>query len=214
MFTHGKISCILFLLFLSISAQAKEKFGIDLGVGIKGGLNANVVTGAGLKNQISTDPHAGFFAHLNKRLLGIQIEAVWTQNHIVTDSTFYGIYKQYYRKAEDSLNAGSFKFNTISLPLLLNIKPLPWLWLQVGPEFTANIGVADKNQILKSGVRIINQQDYKIIGGVWVQFGGKAPLIRVNCGLRYVGGLTNINSLNTTKPWQNQMIQLHLGLGY
>jgi hypothetical protein len=214
MFTMKKI--VLFILFTTLlqSAFAKQKFGIDLGIGVKGGLNLNKVQGLGWQNQYSTDPHAGFFMHLNKRHVGFQIEAVWSQSHIITDSSFMGLYKQYLQNADDSVNAEAFRFSTISIPILLNIKLTQWLWLQAGPQFNANVSVADKNHIIKSGVDIINKQSYSAVGGIWIQFGGNAPLLRVNLGARYIAGLDNLNSLNNKEIWKNQMVQLHLGISY
>ncbi|MCC7028911.1 MAG: PorT family protein [Chitinophagaceae bacterium] len=206
----------LFLLFANILqwSFAKQKFGIDLGIGVKGGLNMNKVQGLGWQNQYSTDPHAGFFMHLNKRHAGFQLEAVWSQSHIITDSSFTGLYRQYLQNADDSVNAESFRFSTISIPILLNIKLTQWLWLQAGPQFNAHVSVADKNRIIKSGLDIINKQSYSAVGGIWIQFGGKAPLIRVNLGARYIAGLDNLNSLTNKEIWKSQMVQLHLGISY
>ncbi len=202
------------MIFTAMQVQGKQKFGIDLGIGVKGGLNLNKVEGKGWKNYYSTDPHAGFFMHLNKRHVGFQIEAVWSQSHVVTDSSFAGLYHQYLQKAEDSIQAESFRFSTISLPVLLNIKLAQWLWIQAGPQFNAHVSVTDKNHILKSGLEIINKQSYSAVGGVWIQFGGNAPLLRVNLGARFIAGLDNLNSLNRSQIWKSQMVQIHLGLSY
>lgn len=200
------------------AAFSKEKFGVDLGIGVKGGLNFNKVVASEWKDKFSTDPHAGFFAYLNKRRLGIQIEAVWTQNHITTDSTFYGLYHQYYNQAADSLNNGTFRFSTISIPLMLNFKLTQFLWIQLGPQYSANVSVVDKNHIIKSGTTIIKDGNFNLVGGLWFQFGGKAPLLRVNAGVRYVSGINNMSNLHTitgdTPDWKNQMIQVHVGISY
>lgn len=200
--------------FAVFSSYGKKKFGIDLGIGLKGGLNLNKVQGFGWKNNYATDPHGGFFMHLNKHRLGFQIEAVWSQSHIITDSSFTGLYHQYLQNADDSVNAESFRFSTISIPILLNIKLTQWLWIQAGPQFNAHVSVADKNHIIKSGLDIINKQSYSAVGGVWVQLGGNSPALRVNLGARYVAGLDNLNSLSTTHIWKSQMIQIHLGISY
>jgi hypothetical protein len=208
---------IVFLFFISIlcfRAEAKQKFGIDLGLGLKGGINLNKMQGLGLKNTYNSDPHAGFFIHLNKRHMGFQLEAVWSQNHMITDSNFKGFYNQYIQNFDDSLSEESFRFSTISIPILLNIKLTQWLWLQAGPQFNANINVANKHNIIKSGLDIIKQQSYSAVGGVWVQFGGKAPVLRVNLGARFIAGLDNLNYLTKVEVWKNQMIQIHLGISY
>lgn len=204
---------ILFSFILN-NAFAKQKFGTDLGIGIKGGLNFNKIQGKGWQEQFATDPHAGFFMHLNKRHVGFQIEANWSQNHIITDSSFKGLYNQYLQNFDDSLGGESFRFSSISIPILLNIKLTQWLWIQAGPQFNANINVTDKNNIIKSGINVINQQSYSAVGGIWIQFGGNAPLLRVNLGARFIAGLNNLNTLNSVQQWKNQMVQLHLGISY
>lgn len=201
-------------LFLSQQTAARSAFGTDLGIGIKGGLNFNKVTGKGWRDVYHTDPHAGLFLHVNRKHIGLQIEGVWTQHRLTVDSSFEGLYSQYLQQGIDSLNAASFRFTTISLPILVNIKLTQFLWVQAGPQFSANVSVTDKNQIVRSGQNIINAQDYSAVGGLWFQFGGKAPLLRVNAGIRYIYGLTNLNRLSMNPMWQNQQVQLHIGISY
>lgn len=199
---------------LSITVFGKEQFGVDLGVGAKVGLNVNRMNGEGLTNVYHTDPHAGFFVHVNKHRIGVQIESIWTQTTIVSDTSFHRIYQQYYNNAMDSLKEGSFRFSMISIPILLNLKLTQKLWIQLGPQYMGNITMVDKNDIIKSGVSIIEKKNFNFIGGLWFQLGGKAPLLRVNAGLRYVAGLNNMNSLLASSTWKSQMIQLHIGIGY
>ncbi len=212
-----KILLFTLLLIACFSMQAKEKFGIDLGVGIKAGLNFNKVVASEWKDEFRTDPHAGFFVFVNKYRLGVQLEALWTQNHMTTDSSFYSLYKDYWNQGVDSLNNGTFRFSTISIPILLNIKLSQFLWLQGGPQYSANVNVVDKNKILKSGQDIIKAGNFNLVGGLWLQFGGKAPLLRVNAGIRYVSGINNVSNLESVKgksEWKNQMIQVHVGINY
>lgn len=201
-------------LFLAIETGAKQAFGTGLGLGIKGGLNFNKVTGKGWLDVYHTDPHAGLFLHVNSKHIGLQIEGVWSQHRLTVDSSFEGLYKQYLQQGIDSLKAASFRFTTISLPILLNIKLTQFLWVQAGPQFSANVSVTDKNRILRSGQNIINAQDYSAVGGLWVQFDGKGPLLRINAGIRYIYGLTNLNRLSMNPMWQNQQVQLHIGISY
>lgn len=208
------VTLLAFLLFITTSLHAKQKFGLDLGVGVKGGLNVNRMTGKGWTQAYHTDPLVGFFAHLNKRHFGIQIEALWNTNTVVSDSSFRRLYQQYYNNVIDSLEEGRFRFSMISIPILLNIKLTQKVWLQLGPQFMGNVSMTDKNHLLKSGVRIIESKNMTMVGGLWYQFGGEAPLIRVNAGLRFVSGINNMNHIYESSVWKSQMIQLHLGLSY
>jgi hypothetical protein len=211
---------IIFILFIVtvLPAQAKQRYGIDLAVGLKGGVNMNQMTGKGLKNVYSTDPHLGFFAHLNKKRIGIQVESVWSQNRIVTDSTFYGFYKQHFRSVSDSLSAGRFRFQTLAIPVLLNIKLHERIWVQVGPQFTSHVNLLDKNKILKSGIVVIEDGAVNGVAGIWLQFGGKNPVLHMNAGARFIMGVNNMSELVTNagnvEKWRNQMIQIHLGVSY
>lgn len=208
---------LLLVVCCAMMMQAKEKFGVDFGVGVKGGLNFNTVTADSWKQQYSTDPHAGFFAYLNKYRLGIQLEGIWSQNAMTTDSSFYGLYNQYYNNAQDSLKKGTFRFTTISIPLLLNIKLAPFLWLQGGPQYSANVNVIDEDHILKSGRDIIKAGNFNLLGGLWFQLGGRTAPFHVNAGIRYISGINNLSNLDTVtganEEWRNQMIQVHIGVG-
>ncbi len=200
------------------TAEAKDKFGFDTGIGVKAGLNFNKVVSSEWKDRYSTDPHAGIFAYVNRYRLGLQIEALWTQNSITTDSSFYGLYQQYYNQANDSIKNGTFRFSTISIPILLNIKLAQFLWLQGGPQYSANVQVIDKDKILKSGVDIIQSGNFNLVGGIWMQFGSKNASVHPNIGIRYISGINNMSNLNTItgdeSEWKNQMIQLHIGLSF
>lgn len=210
----NKMLLFLAIIILPTQLLAREKFGIDLGIGAKAGLTFNKVKGYGWRDIYKTNPHAGFFANLNKRRIGIQLEAVWSQSTMVTDTSFHGVYQQYYRNIEDSLTVGSFKFQSITIPILLNIKLSQFLWIQLGPQFNANVSVIDKNKLLKSGLDIVNQNSYDVMSGLWFQFGGKAPLFRVNAGIRYIWGISNLNNLISERNWSNQMVQVHIGISY
>ncbi|HMN32190.1 MAG TPA: hypothetical protein PKA54_02330 [Chitinophagaceae bacterium] len=203
----------VFMLFNS-SLIAKDTFGTDFSIGLKGGLNFNKLNGQGWEQTFATNLQGGFFAHINKKHIGIQLEALYVQNAITTDSNFYGLYHQYTNNIFDSLTKGSFQFNSISVPILLNIKLAQWFWVQLGPQFDATLDVIDKKEILKSGSQILQQQNYSGVAGIWIQMGGKAPLIRVNFGARYITSLNNLSSFQTNDVWRNQRIQLHLGLSY
>lgn len=97
---------------------------------------------------------------------------------------------------------------------MVNIKLIRFLWIQVGPQFNAHVSVVDKDNVIKSGVDIINKQSYSAVGGLWVQLPGVMPLLRFNAGVRYVAGLNSLNSLSGTQMWRSQMVQLHVGIGF
>ncbi|MEZ5046574.1 MAG: outer membrane beta-barrel protein [Chitinophagaceae bacterium] len=169
-----KIILIILILLSYRGLNAKQKFGLDLNIGVKAGLNANKVLGKGWKDAYKTNPHAGFFIYLNKRKIGLHGEVIFSQNKMITDSSFYGLYHQYYNNIADSVNAGNlFRFTTVSIPILLNIKLLPSVWIQLGPQYSSHISVLDKNNLIKrSRQKIIRSQNsmifsYWFVASVW-----------------------------------------------
>jgi hypothetical protein len=187
---------------------------LDLSFGVKGGLQAQKMNGDGLKNVYSTGPLAGAFINLNKHRIGLQLESIWSQNEITTDSSFYGLYKQYYNRINDSLKVGNFRFQTISLPILLNIKLTQKFWLQLGPQYSSNVSIIDKSDLIESGIKILKNNNYNFIGGFWFQTGGESHSLKLNMGARIIVGLNNINTINTYEVWTNQIFQVHLGISY
>ncbi|HNB80939.1 MAG TPA: outer membrane beta-barrel protein [Chitinophagaceae bacterium] len=209
---------LLFVIVMSLQGSAREKFGIDFGIGAKAGLNFNKVVGSEWKDQFSTDPHAGLFAFVNTLRLGIQAEVFWSQSHITTDSSFYGLYHQYYNQLSDSLKNGKFQFTTISIPLLVNLKLAQFLWLQGGPQYTASVSTSDENHLLKSGIDIVKANNFNLLGGLWFEFGRRSSAIRLNAGIRYISGINSMSNMQTVtgdkQEWKNQMIQIHAGFNF
>lgn len=207
----------LLLILSTTTSFGKEKFGVDFGAGVKAGLNFNKVVASEWKNNYTTDPLAGLFVFVNKYRLGLQVEALWSQNHMTTDTSFYGLYHQYCNQVTDSFKSRTFRFTTISIPILVNIKLSQFLWLQGGPQYSQNVGVIDKNNLLKSGENIIKSNNFNLVGGLWLQLGSRTSHLRLNGGLRYISGITNMSTFSTIAgkaDWKNQMIQLHVGINY
>lgn len=200
------------------SADAKEKLGFNFGIGVKAGLNFNKVSATEWKDNYSTDPLAGIFMYANRHRLGIQLEVLWTQNTVTTDSTFYGLYQQYWNAGTDSFKNGTFRFTNISIPILINLKLTQFLWLQVGPQYAASVGVIDKDNVLKSGVKLVQSGNFNLVGGLWLQIGSKHAAVHPNIGIRYISGINNMSNLETvagqSAEWKNQMIQCHVGLSF
>lgn len=204
-----------FLFIFNETLSAREKFGLDLNIGLKAGLNFNRVSGKGWDEIYKTNPHAGLFVYLNKRRIGIHVESVFSQNSMTTDSSFYGLYKQFYNNALDSLSTGSFRFQTVSIPILVNLKVTQFLWLQLGPQYNANVSVIDRRQLLKTGLDIVSQNSFDMVSGLWLQLGSKkSPVFKVNAGLRYIWGISNLNNVLSNNAWKNQSVQLHIGINY
>lgn len=203
-------------MFLNANADKKtEIFGNEIGIGAKLGLNFNKITGEEWLQTYKTNPSLGFFAFINKKRYGFQFEALWSLNTMVSDSNFYGLYKQYYNISLDSLTQGTFNFHTISIPILFNYKITQWFWLQVGPQYTSLASVVDKDNLIKSGQTIIRTGEVSAVAGIWLNVGKVGPIPRINVGARYIAGISDINALSVQgNNWKNQRLQFHIGLGY
>jgi hypothetical protein len=213
-----KNAFLLFFLLISIAAFAdddKDKpYGYDILVGAKVGLNFNQIKGQDWLEGYKTNPVAGLFLAVNGWRYGVQIEGLWTMNSMTTDSTFAGLYNQYFNAAKDSLAIGKFSFHSISIPVLFNYKLNQILWIQVGPQYNSVISVLDKNDLIESGRTIFRKGELALVAGVWLSVGKVGPIPKFNLGGRFITGLNNLNELGDQSKWRNQRIQLHIGIGF
>ncbi len=213
-----KLFIFITLFVACFELSAKQALGLDIGFGAKAGLNFNKVVSKEWKDNFSTDPHAGLFIFFNTNRLGIQLEGVWSQQHITTDSNFFGLYNQYYNQLSDSLKKGTFQFSTLSIPLLVNLKLTQFLWLQGGPQYTASVSTIDQNKLLRSGEDIVKQNNFNLLAGLWFEFGSRQSAIRINAGLRYISGINSMSNMSTItgdkQEWKNQMVQAHIGFNF
>ncbi len=194
--------------------KTKEKYGYDIHVGAKVGLNFNQIKGKSWQEEYRTNPTAGLFLALNGHTLGIQIEGLWTMNTVVSDTSFAGLYNQYFKASADSLATGKFTFHSFSVPVLLNIKLNQILWVQVGPQYNSLLKVLDNDNLIANGRTIFRDGELSFVGGVWLNVGRVGPLPKFNLGGRFIAGLNNINELGDQTKWRNQSVQLHIGIGF
>jgi hypothetical protein len=169
------------------------------GVGIKAGANINKIDGKGLKEEFQYGYSLGGFAELyfnNK--WGIQPEVLWNQYQTQTTSDF-----------DDVIPGGTsdlkgIKLNYLSIPLLLNFRPVQFITLQAGPQFGILI---NKDQgLLKNGQQAFSSGDLSMLGGVQLNVG------KLKVGGRYQIGLNNINDIDNSTKWKNQGFQIYAGI--
>ena len=192
----------------------EEPWGYDLLVGAKVGLNFNKIENKNWQDEYSTNPNAGLFLALNGKRWGIQVEGLWTMNTMVTDTSFAGLYNQYFRATKDSLSTGKFTFHSFSVPVLLNYKLSQVLWIQVGPQYNSLLSVLDKDDLIESGRTIFRDGSLSAVGGLWLNIGRVGPIPKFNIGGRYIFGISNLNELGDETKWRNQRIQVHVGIGF
>jgi hypothetical protein len=177
-------------LLLSFVAAAQS-----LHFGVKAGTDLHKIDGQSFKDEFAFGYHAGVFAEINLTgKLNFQPEFYYSQVDVKTSSNFSDVY--------GINNITKVKLSYINIPVLFNIKPVPLLAFQLGPQFGIKV---DKNKnLLENGKDAFKSGDVGLVGGVQLSFS------KLKVYGRYVRGLNDISN-TTGGKWNNQTI--HLGIG-
>ena len=211
------LSAFVFLFQTNSFSQkndSSEPYGYDVHIGAKVGANFNKVIGEEWLETYNTNMLAGLFLGVNGRRTGIQIEGLWSMNTAVSDTSFGGLYSQYFQSGKDSVATGKFTFHTFSIPVLLNLKLNQILWLQAGPQYTTRISELDGDDLLESGKTVFSKGELAAVAGVWLNIGKVGPLPKFNIGGRFITSINNVNDLGDQAKWRNQRLQFHIGIGF
>ena len=192
------LTALALLTTLGVVAQRnnfKEGRESLINFGVKGGVNANKISGQSYKNGFNYNFQAGVFVQINfSKKIGLQPEV----NFVQTSSSFSEDASDVY---DDLFRDGSqkkAKLNYLEVPLLVNINigPTKKVKLQFGPAY----GGLLKQTIdsLKTNANLYKTSDWSAIGGFWIQL----PV--VNFGARYKLGLSDINAIDDRQTWKNQ----------
>lgn len=184
---------ILAILIISCDAALAQK----IHVGIKAGANVNKLTGKSFDDQFSFGYHAGAFLtiKLNKKF-AVQPEVLFNQINIDTSSNYSAIYQ--FNKVD------KVQLKYMSIPILLNFKPVKILTLQVGPQF--GILTNKSKTVVQNGKDAFKSGDFSMLGGAQVN------ISHLNIYARYAIGLSNLNNIDKQDKWTSQSIQLGVGL--
>ena len=179
-FSHS----IVLILLVSIPSFV---FAQGVGFGLKGGVNFANQSIQNITTESRTGFHGGgYFVFAFSENIALQPEVLFSsQGSDLPDV--------------DQLN----EFNYLSVPVLLQVKPISFLSFEAGPQFSflldaKNSGVSIKDEIKKS--------DFGIAAGTTLHL----P-IGLNAGVRYVWGFTNISELDNDSEIKNKMFQVFLG---
>ena len=185
------------VLLVFISVLSTTAFSQGFKIGFKGGATVNKLTGQSFNEQFSFGYHIGGFAEIGiTKKLGIQPEVLFTQSTVDTSSSFSAIYQ--FNKVNN------IKLQYLSIPLLLNYKPMKLVTLQLGPQFGI---LMNKNKTLvQNGKSAFKGGDFSMLGGVQLN------LLNFRFYGRYSVGLNNINDIDNKQKWKNQAIQLGVGI--
>lgn len=177
--------------------------------GVKAGIHMSQIDGHSWDQTFRVNLHGGMFLGVRGRSVGVQTEVNFNQNTYKTGSDFHQIFKSYYNDIKDSVKQGSFVVNTITVPLLFQVRPFLGVWLQAGPEYSMVLSVKDKDQLLTDTKAMFNRGAVNGVLGVWLQHGR-----HFNSGARYVFAVTDLNNSTIKDAWGGKSIQLHLGLNF
>lgn len=185
------------LVFLAVccmigSAAVAQKFHI----GVKGGANINKLDGKSFSDQFSFGYHlGGFFSVGLGKKFSIQPELLFNQINVDTSGQFSAVYK--FNQVD------KVKLKYLSIPILLNFKPVKYLTLQVGPQF--GVLMNKSKTLVENGRDAFKSGDLSMLGGAQVNLG------HLNIYGRYAIGLSNLNDIDSKEKWKSQSFQIGVG---
>jgi hypothetical protein len=189
------ILIVLSILCVCGTAQAQR-----LKIGIRGGANANKIEGKSFSDEFRYGYHIGGAVEMMfGKAIGIQPEVLFNQSNLRTGYSFDTLY--------ESINPGTLKevrLNYLSIPILLNIKPFPFLTLQAGPQF--GILMSTDRTLLEDGKEAFRNGNFSMVGGVQLN------IMQFRLYGRYSVGLNNLNDIDNRDRWQSQTAQVGVGL--
>jgi hypothetical protein len=200
---------IALLLPTLASAQLPPKPNIDLG--LKVGANFAQLRGDSWDNSYKANFLAGVFTGLRFKKFGVQVEGFFSQTKYTTlGKDFYKDYPSVkFKQPVDSTKSGNFSVGYINIPILLQYKVLPMLWVQAGPQYSGIVSVNDADELVQDSKALFKNGDFCGVVGIEA----KLP-VKLVIGARYVFGLSSINNTSTSGAWQQNTIQLHLGFSF
>ena len=165
-------------------------------MGAKAGANINKIDGKSFSEQFTYGDHlGGFFSVGLGKKFAIQPEVLFNQINVDTSSTFSQVYKF------NQVDKVQLKY--LSIPILLNFKPVKFITLQAGPQFSVLMNKS--RTLLENGRDAFKAGDFSMLGGAQVNIG------HLNIYGRYAIGLSNLNDLDNQEKWKSQSFQIGLG---
>lgn len=191
-FMKTKLLVLAVFSIIGTTAMAQK-----LHIGFKGGANINKLTGKSFSDEFSYGYHlGGFFSVGLGDKFAIQPEILFNQINVDTSSNFSTVYKF------NQVDKVQLKY--LSIPVLLNFKPVKFLTLQAGPQF--GVLMNKHNTLVENGRQAFKSGDFSMLGGAQINIG------HLNIYGRYVVGLNNLNDIDNKEQWKSQSFQVGLGL--
>jgi len=190
-----KLLFVAVTIFVLNSIQAQ---GIKLGV--KVGANLTDMSGVSFKDGYKFGYHAGFFSELMlTKKFGIQPEILFSETNLRVGDSLGSLYN-----GISITDIAKVKLQYISIPILLDYKPIPFLTLQAGPQFGI---LMNQTKPLSA-----NAKDAFKKGDLSLLLGAQLNVFKFRIYARYAVGLSDINDFDNKEKWNSQTVQLGLGL--
>jgi len=187
-----KLFSILFLLFFSSAL-----FSQGLSFGIKGGATLGKMSGKAFKDKFTLGYHVGAFATVSFGKFGIQPEILLNQVNVDTASNFSQVYQ--------FNNVDKVQLKELTIPVLLNYDLNKIITLQAGPQF--GILLDNNKSFVENGKDAFKSGNFSLVGGVQLH------VLKFRIYGRVVGGLTDLNNIQSSDTWKTTAVQLGVGIG-
>lgn len=187
---------------------------LDIHLGIKGGMNFARMSGNTWTGGYRSGIHGGAFFSAGIKKIGGQIEAIYSNATFTAQGDrLYNLNKidPILNNLTDSTKGinGSFSASYLSIPVLLNLKLFGNAVIQLGPQYTAQISIDDKDNFVKDSDNFFSSSNVSGVVGLWL----KLPL-KLNAGVRYTFGLSDLNGMPASETWKLNTIQIHVGFAF
>ena len=187
----------IFLFFILFTVCNISSFAQIFKVGVKAGTDIKKLSGKSFDDQFSFGYHVGgFFSVGLGKKFAIQPEILFNQINVDTSSSYSAIYQ--FNKVD------KVQLKYMSIPILLNYKPVKYLTIQAGPQF--GILTNKSRTLVQNGKDAFKSGDFSMLGGLQVN------ISHLNIYARYAVGLSNLNDIDNKEKWKSQSIQLGVGL--
>lgn len=184
------ISIIAPLFFISSSL-----FSQGVSVGIKGGANLGKISGQSFKDEFTLAYHVGGFVTISGKKWGIQPEVIFNQVNADTATNF--------SQVTQFNHIDQIQLKSLTIPIMINYNLAKFLTLQAGPQFGV---ILDQNKNLTQ-----NGKDAFKSGNFSIAAGLQLNLLKFRVYGRFVGGVTDLNNIESNDTWKVQAIQLGVG---
>lgn len=174
--------------------------------GVKFGANFSYLSGDNWSNGVRSNMLGGVYAGIKGPGIGAQAEGLFEQSEYTTSSGFYRIHKDLYNSFSDSLKAGTFKVNKLTLPVLLQFRVAHVIWIQAGVQFYGIISVRDFNGLVRDAKELFKSGSTAGVLGAAIHFK------KADIGARTIFDFQNLNNLNTSDVWRQYMFQAYVGV--